>query len=52
MFKIAGLIFGVLLLVFGIYYTVNEKDQEAKKIYTITSVIGAVVAAVCIFLLL
>ena len=40
-----GLIIGILVLCFGIYYLVKEKhDAESKKIYSIISVIGAVIA--------
>lgn len=50
--KIIGLIIGILVLGAGIYYLVREKhDQESRKIYTIVSVIGGIVAAVCAILL-
>ena len=50
--KIIGLIIGVLVLVAGIYYLVKEKhDPESKKIYTIVSVIGGIITAVCAVLL-
>ncbi len=50
--KIIGLIIGPLLLGAGIYYLVKEKhDPESKKIYSVVSVIGAVIAAVCAVLL-
>lgn len=50
--KIIGLIIGILVFIAGIYYLVKEKeDKESKKIYTIFSVIGGVVAAVCAVLL-
>lgn len=50
--KIIGLIIGILVLDAGVYYLVKEKqDPESQKIYTIVSVIGAAVAAVCAVLL-
>ena len=50
--KIIGLIIGVLVLSAGIYYLAKEKhDSESKKIYTIVSVIGGVITAVCAVLL-
>lgn len=45
-FNIIGLIIGVLILGAGIYYLSKEKeDKEARKIYTITTVIGVVITA-------
>ena len=50
--KIIGLIIGILVFGAGIYYLAKEKhDPESKKIYTVISVIGGVVAAVCAVLL-
>ena len=50
--KIIGLIIGLLVLGAGIYYLAKEKhDPESKKIYSIVSVIGGIVAAVCAVLL-
>ena len=50
--KIIGLIIGVLVLGAGIYYLVKEKnDPESRKIYTITSIVGALITAVCAVLL-
>ena len=47
-----GFIIGILILGAGIYYLAKEKnDPESKKIYTIVSVIGAILAAVCAVLL-
>ena len=41
--KIIGLVIGILILGAGVYYLVKEKqDPESRKIYTIVSVIGAV----------
>lgn len=46
--NIIGLLIGILLLLAGVYYFVKEKhDLESRKIYTIVSVIGVVVAVVC-----
>ena len=51
--KIVGLIIGVLVLIAGIYYHTKEKhDPESRKIYTIFSVVGAVIAAICAVLML
>ena len=50
--KIIGLIIGVLVLGAGIYYLMKEKhDPESKKIYTIVSIVGGIIAAVCAVLL-
>lgn len=50
--KIIGLIIGLLVLGAGICYLVEEKqDAESRKIYTVVSVIGGVIAAVCAVLL-
>ncbi len=51
--KIIGLIIGILVFGAGIYYLVKEKgDRESKKIYTVISVIGGMVTAVCVLLLI
>lgn len=51
--KIIGLIIGILIFGAGIYYLVKEKgDRESKKIYTVISVIGGMVTAVCVLLLI
>ena len=51
--KIIGLIIGVLILAFGLYYRTKDKaDAESRKIYAIISAIGGVVAVVCALLLL
>lgn len=43
-FNIIGLIIGIMILAAGIYYLVKEKeDKESKKIYSITSGIGAII---------
>ncbi len=50
--KIIGLIIGLLVLGAGIYYLTKEKhDPESKKIYSIVSLIGGIIAAVCAVLL-
>ncbi len=50
--KIIGLIIGILVLGAGLYYLAKERhDSESKKIYTIASIIGGIVAAVCAMLL-
>ncbi len=51
--KIIGLIIGVLVLGAGLYYLTQEKDdRESKKIYTIISLVGGVIAALCALLLI
>ncbi len=51
--KIIGLIIGVLVLGAGLYYLTQEKDdKESKKIYTIISLVGGVIAVVCALLLI
>ncbi len=51
--KIIGLLVGLLVLGLGIYYLVKEKDDpESRKIYTVISVIGGIVAALCVVLLI
>ena len=51
--KIIGLIIGILILGAGIYYLAKEKDDpESKKIYTIVSAVGGVIAVVCALLLI
>ena len=51
--KIIGLVIGILVLGAGIYYLAKEKhDPESKKIYSIVSVIGGVITAVCALLLI
>ena len=51
--KIIGIIIGALVLVAGIYYLWKEnQDPESRKIYTVISIVGGVVAAVSALLLL
>lgn len=50
--KIVGLIIGILILGAGVYYLAKEKtDKESKKIYAITSVMGALITVTCAALL-
>lgn len=50
--KIIGLLIGILILGAGLYYLAKEKhDPESRTIYTVVSVIGGAVAAVCAVLL-
>ena len=45
MIKIVGLLIGLLIFGFGLYYLVKEKeDKESRTIYTVTMVGGAVIA--------
>lgn len=51
--KILGAVIGLLVLVAGIYYLVKEKnDKDSKKIYSIISLIGAVLLIVSVILLI
>ena len=51
--KIIGLIIGILILGAGIYYLAKEKhDPESKKIYSVVSAAGGVIAVVCAVLLI
>ena len=50
--KIIGLVIGVLVLGAGIYYlSKGKEDPESRKIYTVVSIAGAVIAIVCALLL-
>ena len=50
--RIIGLIIGLLVLGAGLYYLAKEKhDPESKKIYTLVSLAGVVITAVCALLL-
>ncbi|SFU31117.1 hypothetical protein [Butyrivibrio sp. M55] len=50
---IIEIIIGLLVLGAGIYYLVKEKDdKESKKIYGITSGVGAVVSVVAAVILI
>ena len=49
--KVIGLIIGILILCFGIYYLVKEKnDPESKKIYSIASALGIIIFTICLVL--
>ena len=53
MITIVGLIIGILLFGAGIYYlNQNKNDAESRKIYGITTAVGAVIAVICAVLLL
>lgn len=49
---ILGTIIGLLVLGAGIYYLINDKEENSKKIYGIISAIGATVAVVSVFVLI
>ena len=49
---ILGIVIGVPVLGAGIYYLINDKEENSMKIYGIISVIGAAVAAVSVFVLI
>lgn len=52
-FKIIGIIIGLVVLGTGIYYLAKEKhDPESKKIYTVVSAVGGIIALVCALLLI
>ena len=49
---IIGIVIGLLVLGAGIYYLIKEKDdKESKKIYGITSGVGALVTVISIVIL-
>lgn len=51
--KIIGLLIGLLILGFGIYYLIKEKDdKESRTIYMVTTVVGAVIAVGALIFLL
>ncbi len=51
--KILGAVIGLLVLVAGVYYLVKEKnDKDSKKIYSIISIIGAVLLIISTVLLI
>ncbi|MCD8116012.1 MAG: hypothetical protein LUE21_02665 [Oscillospiraceae bacterium] len=46
-FGIVALVIGILVLAIGVYFLRTEKDDpESRKIYTVASVLGAVVAVI------
>lgn len=51
--KILGMIIGILVLAAGLYYLAKEKaDPESRKIYTVISVIGAIIFVVALLLII
>ncbi len=53
MIKIMGVIIGLLIAMFGLYYLIKEKkDLESKKIYSIFICVGFIVCTISIFLLM
>lgn len=43
-FNIIGILIGAAVLIGGIFYLVKEKeDKESRKIYSVISVIGALI---------
>lgn len=47
MISMIGLIIGILILGFGLYYFFKEKhDPESHKIYGIASIVGVVIAVI------
>ena len=50
MIKMVGLLIGLLIFGFGLYYLVREReDKESRTIYMITTIVGAVVAIIFLF---
>ena len=51
--KVIGCVIGLLMLGAGIYYLAKEKaDRESRKIYSIVSVAGGLIAAVSVLTML
>lgn len=51
--KIIGALIGLLIFGCGLYYLVKEKeDKESRTIYTITTIVGAVIAIGALIFLL
>lgn len=49
LFNVVGLMIGIMILLGGIYYLVKDgKDEESKKIYGMTVIIGAMITVVMI----
>lgn len=47
--NIVGLVIGVMIIAAGIYYLVKERDdKESRKIYSITTGVGAAIILVLI----
>ena len=52
-YGIIGILIGILVMGFGIYFLIKEKDDpESKKIYGIASVIGIIIAIVSIVIVI
>ena len=52
-FKCIGLVIGILVLAAGLYYRAKEKaDLESRRIYTVVSIVGGLLAAVMAVLIL
>ena len=49
---IIGIIIGILVLIAGIYYLATDKEENAKKIYSTASAVGAIITAVSFFILI
>ena len=50
---VLGIVIGLLVLAAGIYFLVKEKaDPESKKIYTIVTLIGAVIIVAALLMLI
>lgn len=53
MIKIIGALIGLLIFGCGLYYLIKEKeDKESRTIYTITTIVGAVIAIGALIFLL
>ena len=51
--RIGTIVVGALIFIAGLYYLIKEKnDPESKKIYSIVSVVGAIILIIGIVLLL
>lgn len=43
-FNVIGILIGLAILIAGVYYFIKEKaDRESRKIYSVVSVIGALI---------
>lgn len=50
---IIAALFGIMIIGVSVYYLIKEKnDKESKKIYTISSLVGAVIAIGALVILL
>ena len=50
--NICAIVIGLLIMGAGIYYLMKSKDDaEAKKIYAITTAIGAVMSVIAVIVL-